>query len=222
VARAAQVRVTDVLLSMVAGAVSGTVTPGAVSGTVTPAPSGLRVSTTLMVRAADSAAEGNATAAVMLTVPLSAGSDSERLAEIGRRSRNTQRATRALASRFVMSTVAAVLPPAVHAWFARTVYGHRFLQAIISNMPGPVGSYRMAGGRMVEVYPILPLAPRAPLALAAVGWDGTLFISLTVGPDLVEAGPNVADAARGVLASLVAQARVEASDAVSGAGAARP
>ena len=149
------------------------------------APASLRITTPLMVRAADSSSEGNLTAAVMSTVPLTAMSETERLLEVGRVSRRTERGTRALGSRFVMNTAAALLPPPVHAWFARTVYGFRFFQAIVSNMPGPVGTYRMAGGRMCEVFPIIPLARRAPIAIGALSWDGTVFFAISVGPDLV-------------------------------------
>ena len=71
-----------------------------------------------------------------------------------------------------MGSLAAVLPPPVHAWFARTVYGFRFFQAIVSNMPGPTGSYELAGGTISEVYPVLPLGRRAPVAVGVIGWDG--------------------------------------------------
>ncbi len=194
IARHHEVRLTDVLMSVTAGAVRRVL--GAA------APATLRVTTPLMVRAADSSAEGNLTAAVMMTVPLDAIPEPERLVKIGRISRRTERTTRALASRFVMNTAAALLPPPAHAWFARTVYGFRFFQAIVSNMPGPVGSYRMAGGPMIGVYPILPLARRAPIAIGALSWDGTVYLGISIGPDLVTGSQALTDAAATIVAEL--------------------
>ena len=56
------------------------------------------------------------------------------------------------------------MPAPVLSRFARIVYGHRFFQAIMSSMPGPVGTYRLAGAPIAEVYPIVPLAPRVALS----------------------------------------------------------
>jgi diacylglycerol O-acyltransferase len=188
-----RVRVTDVLLSAVAGGLSR------VLGTA--APPALRVTVPLMVEA-PGAAGGNTTAAVITTVPLRDVPEAERLAEVGRTTRGTRRDTRALASRFVMGTLARALPPPVHAWFARTVYGFRFFQVIVSNMPGPRGTYRLAGGAVTHVYPVLPPGRRAPVAVGAIGWDGVLCVSVTVAPDLVDDTATLVDAVRAVLAEL--------------------
>lgn len=171
-------RVSDVLLTTVAGALRRT---GAVArGPRAPL---LRVAVPLMVRAPGAAAEGNLTAAVMTDLPLGPLAEEQRLIEIARRSRSLYTGTRMLASNFVMRRVG-VLPVPVHAWFARTVYGGRFFQAIVSNMPGPSGRLSLAGGVLIGVYPILPLAPRAPLAVGALGWDGVLSIGVAADPGL--------------------------------------
>ena len=172
-------RVSDVLLTTVAGALRRT---GAVTGSVRKPL--LRVAVPLMVRAPGSAAEGNLTAAVMTDLPLGPLAEEQRLIEIARRSRSLYTGTRMLASNFVMRRIGGVLPVPVHAWFARTVYGGRFFQAIVSNMPGPGGRLSLAGGALVGVYPILPLAPRAPLAVGALGWDGVLSVGVAADPTL--------------------------------------
>ena len=187
IARAHGVRLTDVLLSAVAGALRKVVDPAAL-------PPSVRTAVPLMMRAPENTAEGNVTAAVMIDLPLGPESEPARLAETGRRSRRLRTGTRALGSRFVMGVVCAVLPPPLLAWFARTVYGRRYFSAIVSNMPGPVGSYRLGGGAMKEVYPVLPLAPGAPLAVGVIGWDGTMFVGVSLDPALVD------DADRFVLA----------------------
>jgi hypothetical protein len=186
-ARIHGVRITDVLLSASAGALRRVLGPADVPATV-------RTSVPLMMRVPASTAEGNVTAAVMIDLSLGAEPEAVRLAETARVSRRLRTGTRALGSRFVMNMIGMILPPPLLRLFARSVYGRRYFSAIVSNMPGPVGSYRLGGGVMKEVYPVLPLAPRAPLAVGVIGWDGTLFVGVSVDPALVD------DADRFVLA----------------------
>jgi hypothetical protein len=71
-------------------------------------------------------------------------------------------------------------------WFARTVYGRRFFQGILTNFPGPTAQLGIGGVPIDVVYPILPLAPGAPIALGALSWHGVLGTSLTADPDVVD------------------------------------
>lgn len=192
VARRHHVRVSDVLLTVVAGGLSAAV-PAVPPGL-------LRVSVPLMVRPPDAAAEGNLTAAVMTDVPLGPvdGGETGRLAEIARRSRGLYTGTRALAGNFAMRAIGAIFPVPGHAWFARTVYGGRLFQAIVSNMPGPDVPLSLAGAPLAGVYPILPLAPRAPLAVGALGWDGVLSVGVACDPALVADAETLGAAMRGV------------------------
>jgi diacylglycerol O-acyltransferase len=111
--------------------------------------------------------------------------EAARLAEIVRLGRRLRTGTRAVASRFVMHSVGNVLPPPVHAWFARATYGRPFFHAIASNMPGADQQFTLAGALMREVYPIVPLAPGAPLAAGVLGWHGWFSLSITVDPALL-------------------------------------
>jgi diacylglycerol O-acyltransferase len=196
VARRQGARVSDVLLTVVAGAVSKAV-PSVPPGL-------LRVSVPLMVRPPGAAAEGNLTAAVMTEVPLGPMPNGEkaRLAEVTRRSRRLYTGTRTLASNFAMRAVGAILPVPGHAWFARTVYGHRMFQAIVSNMPGPDVPLSLAGPPLAGVYPILPLAPKVPIAVGALGWDGVLSVGVAVDPALIPDAARLADAMKVIYCEL--------------------
>ena len=72
-----------------------------------------------------------------------------------------------------------MLPAPVLSKFARTVYGHRFFRSdhVLS---GPVGTYRLAGAPITEVYPIVPLAPHVPLGVGSLSWDGTMFLGVSI------------------------------------------
>jgi uncharacterized protein DUF1298 len=181
----------------------------------------LRVSVPLMVRPPDAAAEGNLTAAVMTEVPLGPvpGGEVARLAEITRRSRRLYTGTRTLAGNFAMRAAGVVLPVPAHAWFARTVYGSFMFQAIVSNMPGPDVPLSLAGAPLAGVYPILPLAPRAPIAVGALGWDGVLSIGVVTDPALLDDVASLADAMKVVYDELHAGSSAGlAAPVVRGAG----
>jgi hypothetical protein len=175
VARRHQARVTDVLLCLVAGALRRV---GAVPGTT------LRAAVPLMIREPDSSAEANVTAAVMVDVPLDDVAEVRRLDLIARSSDRLRRPTRPLASRFVMQAVGTVLPVRAHAWFARTVYGQRFFHAIVSNMPGPPVQLHLGTAPIEAAFPLLPLAPGAPLAIGAMGWNADLCFGISSTPEL--------------------------------------
>ncbi len=176
-AAARGVRVTDVLLSLAAGALAR-VRPDLPQDRI-------RVAVPVMVQAPGDAAEANATAALMVDVPLRPDAEPVRAKRLDGRSR-------ALAGRFVMATGLRVLPEPAAAWFARTVYGHRFFHGVLSNMPGPAGRMTLAGAGLTEVYPLLPLAPGTPFAVGALSWDGVLGLGVATDPDVVGAGELVA------------------------------
>ena len=181
-ARSRGVRITDVLLALVADTAQA-VAPDlaqAVGGT-------LRVSVTTMVRTPDSAAEGNATAAVMVDVPVDGRPFEDLVLEIASRTGRLRSPTRAMASRFVMANALRLLPEPLTGWFARTVYGSRFLHAVVSNLPGPAEELSFAGVRHHRTYPILPVAPGTPLSLGALSWSGVIGIGLATDPKLLDA-----------------------------------
>ncbi|MBD0323209.1 MAG: DUF1298 domain-containing protein [Aldersonia sp.] len=147
----------------------------------------LRVSVPIMLREPGAAAEGNVTAAVMMDVPLGELPVTERLAYIRAHSDRLRTPTRALGSRFVMNSALRVFPVPFQRWFARTVYGPAFFQAIVSNMPGPDSPMTFLDAPLEHVVPILPLAPGVPLALGALSWNGHLGLGLATDPAVLDA-----------------------------------
>ncbi|GAA1576112.1 hypothetical protein GCM10009804_36090 [Kribbella hippodromi] len=176
-AAARGVRVTDLLIAALADGLHavGKDLPGT-----------MRFSITTMVRTPDSAAEGNATGAIIVEVPVDGRPFDDLLTEVSARTERLRRPTRALASRFVMATGLRVVPEPFAQWFARTVYGPRFLHAVVSNLPGVTDKLTFAGVEHRLAYPILPLVPGTPLAVGALSWAGVLGIGLASDPRLVD------------------------------------
>lgn len=186
-AAARRVHVTDLVLALLAEALHRT-QPDLVARLGGSA----RVSVPLMVGASGDALEGNATAAVMIDVPVDDREFEDRLALIARRARKLRTPIRAIASRFVMATGLRVLPEPAAAWFARTVYGGRFFHGIASNLPGPPALLTLTGLPVTGVYPILPLGPGAPFALGAMSWGPAYGWGLAADPALLDAGALMA------------------------------
>jgi diacylglycerol O-acyltransferase / wax synthase len=207
-ARTANARVSDLLLCAVASGLAHLDLP-----TLPTLPTRLRVAVPLMVREPGTAAEGNVTAAVMIDLPVQPMPELERLREIARKSRRLRTGSRALASRFVMATVAGWMPTPLHSWFARSVYGPRYFHGIVSNMPGPDAALSLAKAAVVEAYPLLPLAPDTTLVVGTLGWNGTLCLAITTGGWLEPHTEQLVHGIRKALAELgVAESQTDAPE----------
>nr|WP_279671498.1 phosphatase PAP2 family protein [Flexivirga meconopsidis] len=182
-ARSRGMKVTELLLAATGSAVAG-VEPGLASR----CGGQLRVSVPMMLRAPGSGDEdGNLTAAVLLDSPARNASVDELRDEVCRQAAPLRSPTRALASRWVMASALRAVPRTGRRAFARNVYGPKYFQAIVSNMPGPDRSFTMVGCPVSRVLPILPPAPGIPLTIGALSWDGRLGVTVVTDASVLDA-----------------------------------
>jgi len=194
-ARSHGVRVTDLVLCGTAAAVRR-VARG-------PLPARLSVNVPLMAAEVRPDRAGNVTAGVMVEVPLGPMPEAERLATIARASARLRTGTRVIASRFVMTTVAELMPPPLHAWFARAVYGGKFFNGTVSNMPGATWQVVGLGAYpLITAYPIIPIAPGTPFVVGVLGWFGKFSLTVATDPAFVEDADRFVEEFRKVLAEL--------------------
>ncbi|WUI03581.1 phosphatase PAP2 family protein [Spirillospora sp. NBC_00431] len=210
-ARAAGVRVTDVLLALVGEVVADVLAQrGERAGG-----RALRAAVPMTLRApappgrGRTAVPGNLTAALRLDVPVDPMPVQERLAAVHRSAERRRGSGRAVASTAVLGLIG-LLPPRLHARAARGTYRARFFGGIVSNMPGPSVPMSMAGSPLGDVHPILPLADGVPFAVGALSWNGALHVSVTAEPRLLPEAAAFAGGmvrAFGELAAAVAAGR---------------
>ncbi|MEV5830401.1 phosphatase PAP2 family protein [Spirillospora sp. NPDC052242] len=228
-ARAAGVRVTDLLLALVGEVVAGVLAGrGEAADGRAPraaAPPTLRAAVPVTLRApappgrGRTAVPGNLTAALRLDVPVDRRPFRDRLAAVHRSAERRRASGRAVASTAVLRLLGA-LPPPLHARAARAVYRARFFGAIVSNMPGPDVPMSLAGVPLGDVHPILPLADGVPLAVGALGWNGALHVAVTADPRLLPEADGFADALARAFEELAAEpagGRAEGPNAGNGA-----
>jgi WS/DGAT/MGAT family acyltransferase len=100
-------------------------------------------------------------------------------------------------------------PPTLHALGARAARGlsRRLFNLVVTNVPGPQRPLYAAGARVLQVWPVVPLAPGQGLAIGMTSYDGCVYVGLDADRD------TVGDV--DVLADLIEQ---EAAELVESAG----
>ena len=109
-----------------------------------------------------------------------------------------------------LAGIAGFAPTTFHAIGSRVAAEElrRGYQLSVTNVPGPQSPLYAAGARMVGTYPVPPLVPGHPLAIAVTSYDGKVFYGITADRDLL---PD-AD----LLGSCVTEALEELLDASDG------
>ncbi|WNV74733.1 wax ester/triacylglycerol synthase family O-acyltransferase [Geodermatophilus sp. DSM 44513] len=71
-------------------------------------------------------------------------------------------------------------PPTLHALGARAARGlsRRVANLVVTNVPGPQVPLYAAGARVLEVFPVVPLAPGHGLSIGITSYDGRVFFGL--------------------------------------------
>src|SRR6478672_164644 len=80
-------------------------------------------------------------------------------------------------------------PPTLHALGARAASGFskRIFNLVVTNVPGPQFPLYAAGARMLELFPVVPLAKGQALALGLTSYDGGVYYGLNGDRDLADA-----------------------------------
>jgi diacylglycerol O-acyltransferase / wax synthase len=87
-------------------------------------------------------------------------------------------------------------PPVVSSIAVRAMSGPRMFNLVVSNVPGPQQPFYLAGVRVREVFPAVPLNPRnQALSIGIVSYDGTVGFGLLADRDAL---PDLWDAAAGL------------------------
>jgi hypothetical protein len=84
----------------------------------------------------------------------------------------------------------------------------RFFNLVVTNVPGPQVPLYSMGARMLEAFPIVPLAPRQNVCIGILSYDGALNFGLLGDRD---ACPDLAVLAEG-LEKAIDELRTAASD----------
>ncbi|MGY1848410.1 MULTISPECIES: WS/DGAT/MGAT family O-acyltransferase [unclassified Blastococcus] len=96
-------------------------------------------------------------------------------------------------------------PSTLHALGARAARGlsRRLFNLVVTNVPGPQVPLYAAGGRVLEVFPVVPLARGQGLSIGMTSYDGTVFFGLNADRDSMGDVDVLADLIEQEVAGLV-------------------
>jgi diacylglycerol O-acyltransferase / wax synthase len=176
--------VNDVVLSVVAGALrSWLMTRGE------PVTSGalVRAMVPLSVRGEDdvpsSATEGslgNRVSSFLVDLPVGEPSPVVRLHQVAHAMREHTSGGRSVGAHTLVR-IGGFAPPTLHALGARAASGisKRIFNLVVTNVPGPQFPLYAAGARMLEMFPVVPLAKGQALSIGLTSYDGGVFYGFT-------------------------------------------
>ena len=203
--RAAEASVNDVVLTAVAGGLRWLFLERGER-----LPPGLELKVLVPVslhRADEHGTLGNRVSAIYAPLPVGIGDPQARLAAVARSMRRLKSRPEADSMGLVLDA-ANVLPAGAARLIARAVEHQRFVNLVVTNVPGPPVPLYAGGARMLEAFPVVPLDANLTVGVAVLSYDGALTITLTA-DDLV--CPDVDVFAAGIERSL-AQLGVAAAE----------
>jgi WS/DGAT/MGAT family acyltransferase len=191
--------VNDVLLTVVAGALREWLLSRG-----RPVVGGTSVRALVPVSLADDAAPGGSVASHLVDLPVGEPNPRVRLARIRYAMRSIGRGVGADA----LTALSGFAPPTLHALGIRTARGlsRRMFNLVVTNVPGPQVPLYAAGGRVLEVFPVVPLVRGQGLSIGMTSYDGRVYVGLNADAESVGDVDLLADLVEQELEGLLADA----------------
>ena len=180
------VTVNDVVLATIAGALRAwlltrgekvapsTTVRALVPVSVSPAPG----------EAAGAPVAGNRVASYLVELPVGEPSPVMRLHQVSYRMRAHKETGQAVGAQALVG-LAGFAPPTLHALGARVASGlsRRWFNLVVTNVPGPQQPLYAGPARLLESYPVVPLARGQVLSVGITSYDGRVFYGLNADRD---------------------------------------
>ena len=183
--------VNDVVLAVVSGAMRNWLLS---RGEPVTASSTVRAMVPLSVRGeADSAAAssgtlagtlGNRVSSFLVDLPVGEPNPVVRLHQVAHQMREHTGTGRSVGAETLVA-IGGFAPPTLHALGARAASGFskRVFNLVVTNVPGPQVPLYAAGAKMLEMFPVVPLAKGQALAVGMTSYDGGVFYGFNADRD---------------------------------------
>ncbi len=175
--------VNDVVLSVVAGALRTWLLS---RGEPVTASSSVRAMVPMSVRgqadvpsSASPGSLGNRVSSFLVDLPIGEPSPLVRLHQVTHAMREYTASSQSVGAETLVR-IGGYAPPTLHALGARAASGfsRRIFNLVVTNVPGPQFPLYAAGARMLEVFPVVPLAKGQALAVGLTSYDGGVYYGL--------------------------------------------
>ncbi|MEA2474153.1 MAG: diacylglycerol O-acyltransferase / wax synthase [Thermoleophilaceae bacterium] len=199
--------VNDVMLAIVAGALGRDLSRRGVDVDGLE----LRAMVPVSVRSDEArGALGNQVAAMMAPLPVGGKDPALRIQKISTSMKKVKESGQALGAQ-TLTELTGFAPPTIMGQAARLMVRQRFFNLVVTNVPGPQIPLYMMGRRMIEMFPMVPLAPNQALGVAIMSYNGRINFGLVGDFDAMADLEQLAKDFRASLADLAEAAGVELS-----------
>jgi WS/DGAT/MGAT family acyltransferase len=174
--------INDVVLATVSGALRGWLLFRGEA--VTPATT-VRAMVPVSVRSSDSdGALGNQVSALLVDLPVGEPSPLMRLSQVSYAMKGHKESGQSVGADALVA-LSGFAPPTLHATGARLANGltRRLFNLVVTNVPGPQVPLYAAGARMLEMFPIVPLAAGQALTIGLTSYAGGVYYGLNADRD---------------------------------------
>ncbi len=122
---------------------------------------------------------GNRVRAYLVDLPVGETNPKVRLHQISHAMREHTESGRSVAADALIH-VSGFAPPTLHALGARVANGisDRLFNVLVTNVPGPQVPLYAAGAKMVEMFPVVPLAKNQALSIGVTSYHGGVYFGL--------------------------------------------
>jgi diacylglycerol O-acyltransferase / wax synthase len=155
---------------------------------------------------------GNRVAAMMAPLPVWCQDPVARLDIVRQELRGLKSGGQAVGAQ-VLSELTAFAPPTIMDQAARLSARQRLFNLVVTNVPGPQFPLYLLGRRMLETFPMVPLAKNQALGVALLSYDGSINFGLVGDYDRLWDLDDLARDVRESLEELAAAAGVELQSA---------
>jgi WS/DGAT/MGAT family acyltransferase len=149
---------------------------------------------------------GNQVAAVFCALPVGEADPVARLRRLSREMQGLKENRQAVGA-LALTRLGELAPPALAAQASRLEVTSRFMNIVVTNVPGPQAPIYLLGRKLLAWYPVVPLARAQTVAIALLSYDGRIGVGLLGDADRARDLPTLARAIPGALSELVQAAQ---------------
>jgi WS/DGAT/MGAT family acyltransferase len=201
--------VNDVVLATVAGAIRGWLLSR--GEPVTPSTT-VRAMVPVSIRGdSDSGPPGNRVSSYLVDLPVGEPNPMVRLSQVSYAMKAHKESGQSVGAEALVA-LSGFAPPTLHALGARAAnsFTRRLFNVVITNVPGPQFPLYASGARMLEIFPVIPLATGQAVSIGLTSYDGGVFFGLNADRDAmhdVEVLGSLIEESLGELIAVASSAR---------------
>ena len=197
--------VNDVVLATISGAIRGWLLSR--GEPVTPSTT-IRAMVPVSIRGdGESGQPGSRVSSYLVDLPVGEPSPMVRLSQVSYAMKAHKESGQSVGAE-ALAALSGFAPPTLHALGARAAssFTRRLFNVVVTNVPGPQFPLFASGARMLEMFPVIPLAAGQAVSIGLTSYDGGVFFGLNADRDAMHDVEVLASLIEESLAELVAAA----------------